>query len=91
MITPVDNLNFQGRFHFNGYSKHTPKSIPYKEFYFMPELQKKNLIKEFFNKLVGCFKGLKETRSIQSNSANGENIKEFSTIERNGTGMFFEA
>ena len=48
MINKVDNISFLGRFHFNGYSKHTPITKPYKEFYFMPELQKQNPIKKIF-------------------------------------------
>ena len=55
MISPVNNVNFEGKFHFNGYSKHTPKTRPYREFEFMPELQKKNQIKEFFKNIVNRF------------------------------------
>jgi len=46
MITSICNVNFQGRF--CRYSSHTPKMRPYKEFEFMPELQKKNPGKELF-------------------------------------------
>jgi hypothetical protein len=59
MITPVDNVNFQGKFHFNGYSKHTPKERPYRYAEFMPELQTKNRVKAYFvniiNKIMSIF------------------------------------
>ena len=58
MINKVDNVSFSGRFHLNGYSKHTPISRPYKEFEFMPELQRQNPIKNFFKKMIEDFKGI---------------------------------
>ena len=60
MINAINNVNFERRFHLNGYSKHTPKTKPYDEFYFMPELKKQNPVKRFFNKIVEDFKGIRD-------------------------------
>ena len=65
---------------------------PYREFEFMPELQKQNPIKVFVKKMKECYKGLKETMCSEFKQAKyDEKLNEFSTIERNGSGMFFEA
>lgn len=58
MIQKVSNISFEGKFHFNGYSKHTPKTRPYREFEFMPELQDKNPIKELCKKIFAGIKNI---------------------------------
>ena len=64
MIKKVDNVSFSGKFHFNGYSKHTPKMQPYKEFYFMPELQTKNPVKNFFNQIMNGIRNLRGAKKL---------------------------
>lgn len=51
MLNKINSITFEGKFHLNGYSKHTPKSKPYDKYHFMPELQTKNPIKRFFEKI----------------------------------------
>ena len=61
MMNKVDNISFSGRFHFNGYSKHTPVARPFEEFHFMPELKKtENPIKKFFKRMADVYKGIRE-------------------------------
>ena len=82
MINKVDNVNFSGRIHWNGFSKHTPQTKPYSEFYFMPELQRKNPIKEFFKKMAEEFNDIR-------NSLKPKIIDQKSKSE--ASGMTFEA
>lgn len=58
MINKIDSTSFQSRYLFKGCSKHTPKMRPYREFEFMPELQKQNTIKKLFKNIVECFKSI---------------------------------
>ena len=58
MIHAVNNTNFQGKF--CRYSSHTPKARPYREFEFMPKLQKPNPIKKFFSRLIEEYKGIRD-------------------------------
>ena len=58
MITPVDKVNFKGRLF--GYKTSVPKPRTYRYGEFMPELQDKNPIKEFFNKLVEKYNKYKQ-------------------------------
>ena len=61
MINKINSISFEGRFHLNGYSKHTPKAQPFGEFYFMPQLQKQNPIKSFIKKILNSIKGISDT------------------------------
>ena len=90
MINKINNISFEGRFHLNGYSKHTPKARPFEEFHFMPELQKQNSVKEFFKNMYKTMKDI-VSATKPGNLEKTENVKNFSTVERNGSGMFFEA
>ena len=78
MISSVDNVSFCGWTSciksilprkLVGYSKHTPKMQPYREFQFMPELQTKNQIKKFFQNMIDNIKGIRKAMKPEQNSA----------------------
>ena len=62
MINAISSVSFQSRF--GKYSSHTPKMRPYREFEFMPELQDKNPIKNFFKKMVEEYKAIREAMKL---------------------------
>ena len=84
MINKVNNISFSGKFHFSGYSKHTPKPRPYEEFHFMPELKNENPIKKFFKRMIESYKGIRDAMKLVTKNAD---------IEKSeiSTGMHFEA
>ena len=72
------NINLKGR-RFS-FSKHTPKSLPFEEFHFMPELKKnENPIKKFFKRMADAYKGIREA------------MKPENEIRDDATGITFEA
>ena len=61
MINSVNNVSFRAVLFpsvVRNYSTHTPKMQLYKEFYFMPELQKKNPVKSLFKNIVNNIMGI---------------------------------
>ena len=55
-INSNNNVNMYGRFR---YSKHTPKPLPFDEFYFQPELRNKSFsLKKLFKSMTNCIEGL---------------------------------
>ena len=64
MINIINKTNFQSRF-CNKYSYHTPKARLYREFEFMPELQKQNNSKKILKKIVKAYNHICEFIKIK--------------------------
>ena len=55
-INSSNNVNMRGRIR---YSKHTPKPLPFDEFYFQPELKNKSFsLKNIFKSMTKSIKDL---------------------------------
>ena len=79
MINAINNINFQNRF--GRYSSHTPKMRPYKEFEFMPELQRQNPIKQIIKRMVETYKGICEAMKPEKEKCFERNDCRGTTIE----------
>ena len=79
MIQAVNIVNFQGRF--GRYSSHTPKVRSYREFEFMPELQKQNHIKNFFKQMYETYKGICDAMKPEKKECFEMNDYRCTTIE----------
>ena len=79
-INSNNNVNMYGRLR---YSKHTPKPLPFDEFYFQPELRNKSFsLKNLFKNMVKSIDGL-FTRNKSAKEGHFEDIKSIkcTTIE----------
>lgn len=79
-INSNNNVNMYGRIR---YSKHTPKPLPFDEFYFQPELKEKSFsIKNIFKNMTDKIKGFfTDKKSVKEGHFDDIKFIKGSTIE----------